>query len=838
MASIRWPILRSFLLVCLFFFVACGDSGPSGPDPLDSIASVTVSPDQATVDVGSTTQLDATVLNGRGETMTTSVTWSSSVETVATTNGSGLVTGVAEGTTTITASAGGKSDTSVITVNDPFPPDQPSNVVATPVSNTQVQVTWTDNSNNEDDFRVDREAVVGPVSGTDEEPARVYTEVGTVGPDVTTFSDTGLESGAAYNYQVRACNENGCSDPTAIDDAVSTFDELMIETAILPGGTVGVAYEQTLTASGGDGTYLWTVSAGALPDGLSLNSGSGVVAGMPAVEGDFPFTIQVQSGGGQAATVNLSVEVVFIFSCSTQTEIPTAECEALETLYNTTNGPGWTNSTNWLADLTPCDWHGVTCAGGSVTELNLYGNGLDGPIPSELADLPNLTWLHLRRNDLTGAIPSELGGLADLERLDLAFNQLSGSIPPQLGALSSLDQLTLQVNELTGTIPPELWSLTNLTTLALGSNPLTGEISSEIGNLQGLIWLNLNFTQMSGPIPPEFGTLGNLYEAYMDSNKFSGAIPAEVGQMGSLGRLFLGGNELSGAIPPEFGNVTSLERLDLGENNLTGPIPSELGNLTNLTNLGLRKNQLTGTIPPELGSLTNLEVLELFGNQLSGAIPPEIGNLASLRILFLKYNQLSGAIPPEVGNLTNLTSAYLQYNEFTGALPSELGNLANLLFLDLHSNQVSGEIPPEMGNMESLVQLTLTSNQLTGAIPAELGNLTKLVQVRLSSNQLTGTVPLSVAQLGGIIQNAHGASRCDFLPGNVGLSLLDTQAYRDADLDGDGFICELPFPPGPAPGLNLVPGSSFSSFNPPASYDPFAPRPWPGVGRDRPHHPH
>jgi uncharacterized protein YjbI with pentapeptide repeats len=154
--------------------------------------------------------------------------------------------------------------------------------------------------------------------------------------------------------------------------------------------------------------------------------------------------------------------------------------------------------------------------------------------------------------------------------------------------------------------------------------------------------------------------------------------------------------------------------------------------------------------------------------------------------------------------------------------------------VDLHSNLLSGEIPPELENMASLSQLTLSENQLTGAIPAELGNLTKLVRLRLYSNQLSGTVPLSVAQLGGIIQQNQNLNDCDFQPGNAGLTLLDTQAYRDADLDGDGLICELPFPPGPAPGPALAPRSPFSTLNPPASSGPFAPRPWLEAVRDMP----
>ena len=76
-----------------------------------------------------------------------------------------------------------------------------------------------------------------------------------------------------------------------------------------------------------------------------------------------------------------------------------------------TNGPGWTNSTGWVATPTPCSWYGVTCAGGSVTDLNLNGNLLVGTIPTGLGALTNLTGLQLPNNQLSGSIPADLGTL-------------------------------------------------------------------------------------------------------------------------------------------------------------------------------------------------------------------------------------------------------------------------------------------------------------------------------------------------------------------------------------------------------------------------------------------
>src|SRR5207302_1532320 len=84
------------------------------------VASVTVSPSPASVQQGATVQLSATPKDASGNPLSGRVvTWSSSNTGVATVNGSGLVTGVAAGSATITATSEGKNGTSAVTVVQP-----------------------------------------------------------------------------------------------------------------------------------------------------------------------------------------------------------------------------------------------------------------------------------------------------------------------------------------------------------------------------------------------------------------------------------------------------------------------------------------------------------------------------------------------------------------------------------------------------------------------------------------------------------------------------------------------------------------------------------------------
>ena len=60
----------------------------------------------------------------------------------------------------------------------------------------------------------------------------------------------------------------------------------------LTSGSVGTAYSQTFTQTGGTGNIMWSVSAGTLPSSLSLNSGTGVLSGTPDTAGTSTFTIR------------------------------------------------------------------------------------------------------------------------------------------------------------------------------------------------------------------------------------------------------------------------------------------------------------------------------------------------------------------------------------------------------------------------------------------------------------------------------------------------------------------------------------------------------------------
>ncbi len=227
------------------------------------------------------------------------------------------------------------------------------------------------------------------------------------------------------------------------------------------------------------------------------------------------------------------------FSCGDVTEIPTAECQGLVTLYTATGGEDWTNKTDWLQTNTPCKWYGVSCSGGRVN------------------------WLSLYENRLAGALPPEISNLTALASLTLSNNQLT-SLPPQIGNLTALTWLNLDRNQLTS-VPSEIGNLTALTGLGLANNQLTN-LPSTIGALSKVRWFGLSNNLLTG-LPTQIGSLSALTELYVDGNQLT-SLPQELGNLAELQYLHLHGNPLIGEVP-QF--LTNLPALGVGDWFFTSP---------------------------------------------------------------------------------------------------------------------------------------------------------------------------------------------------------------------------------------------------------------------------
>lgn len=80
-------------------------------------------------------------------------------------------------------------------------------------------------------------------------------------------------------------------------------------TTPLTNASIGLPYTQTVIATGGTLPYTWSVSAGSLPAGITLNAQTGILAGTPTTAGTANFTLQVRDASQTTAQKAFSITV-------------------------------------------------------------------------------------------------------------------------------------------------------------------------------------------------------------------------------------------------------------------------------------------------------------------------------------------------------------------------------------------------------------------------------------------------------------------------------------------------------------------------------------------------
>lgn len=109
---------------------------------------------------------------------------------------------------------------------------------------------------------------------------------------------------------------------------------LMLSKADIADGYFGVAYSQTLTASGGTSPYTFSRLSGSLPTGLTLVASTGKVSGTPAAVGDFSVTFRVTDANSKTddQIINFSILYETLAITTTELEDITEDTEFTQTL--------------------------------------------------------------------------------------------------------------------------------------------------------------------------------------------------------------------------------------------------------------------------------------------------------------------------------------------------------------------------------------------------------------------------------------------------------------------------------------------------------------------------
>ena len=373
---------------------------------------VVVSPMADTLEAfGDTVRLLAEAMDANGHAVGgTAFTWTSGDTLVAVVDGTGLVTAMGNGVTTVAAEAGEAMGASMVTVMqstdsvivtpaaDSIAPGEALHLSAEAVDangNAVVGATFSWSSSHESVATVDAS---GLVRGASEGTATISAEAGSAsGTAQITVSDPDRAALVALYEATDGPNwvnsENWLTDAPLRD-------------------------WHGVTTSGGRVSYL----------DLSRN---GLTGSIPAQLGTLTHLVYLSLGDNALSGPipgelgNTSLQIITLYRNNLSGPIPPQ-----------------------LGRLSDLSW------------LFLFENALSGPIPPELGNNTSLKLLYVGGNELSGSIPSELGQLENLRELDVSDNELSGSIPPELGQLENLKELNVAVNlGLRGEIPPDVLAL-------------------------------------------------------------------------------------------------------------------------------------------------------------------------------------------------------------------------------------------------------------------------------------------------------------------------------------------------------------------------------------------
>ena len=225
-----------------------------------------------------------------------------------------------------------------------------------------------------------------------------------------------------------------------------------ITTNSLPSWTVGVAYSQTLAATGGTPPYTWIVTSGILPAGLSLGP-SGVISGTPTIAGG-PSSVTFMVTDSASKTANNSLSITINASPSITTG----------SLPNGTVGVAYSQTLSITGGTSPYAW---SIASGSLPAgLSLSSGGVVSGTPTAAVGPTSITF---QMADLTSAMATKSLSITITTPPSIS----TGSLPN--GTVGTAYSQTLST---TGGTAPYSW------TIVTGSLP-AGLILSSSGLISG-----------------------------------------------------------------------------------------------------------------------------------------------------------------------------------------------------------------------------------------------------------------------------------------------------------------------------------------------------------------
>ncbi len=538
------------------------------------------------------------------------------------------------------------------------------------------------------------------------------------------------------NFQVQANRFDFCDLVPAKDAAIEGF-------LYAPQDTVGTT--ATLTATTGqplqicgdicvepNDVYRWSKN-GALIPGAS-GACYTIAAATPADAGVYTCTITNPLAPALTLYHRAKTVQVAPMSCAMRDSLILTE------FYHATNGPGWTNKTNWLVPGQPIsNWHGVRVNGnGCVVSLDLYQNNLMGVLPVSFRELDALETLVLADNNVSGTL--DISNMMDIGLCQVHGNQLDSLVTNRTpGYYHNLNNFYLSSNPFRGILDiSNMPALTvfyadngtqfdtfitnhspnyypNLVIMGIKGNKFTGTL--DISNMPSLGLCQAHENQFDTLITnhtPNY--YPNLWNFYLSSNQFTGTL--DISNMPALSILYVGNNQFNTLITNHAPNYYP----DLYQFGLDGNVFSGVLDISNMPGLGLLQasgymgaptstNQFdTFVTNPEPNYYPHLWQLFIAGMRFNGAL--NISNMPVLQRFIASGNHFSELITNYAPNYYLYLAEYgIDHNEIVGLL--NISNMPNLTRLDARHNHFESVVANSNPNFyPNLSELYIHDNRL------------------------------------------------------------------------------------------------------------------------------
>ena len=693
------------------------------------------------------------------------VTWGSSNEDIATVSEEGVITGVAPGTCTITASSYGKTASCSVTVFGglslteetiilPVGETHPLTAVFDPEEAANNAITWS--SSNEAIAKVSKEGVVSGISsglctitasclgktascsvtvfgGISLTEETIILSVGETHPLTVVFDPkeaaTSEITWSSSDNAVATVSENGAV--SGVSAGICTITALCYGSKATCEVTVSNPVTSVSFEESEREVYVgenFSLVATTRPDNttekiLTWASSNPSVATVSQEGAVYPIGI-----GSAIISATAASGVSASFNCIVVSEAPVFPDENFRRyVYENfdTDGDGFLSRREAMA----------------VTSLSLYGNGLGDSQKYrslsgigyfinlnylvcfcnllrelDLSNNLNLTFLDCHSNQLTAL---DVSNNPNLTNISCSSNQLTTLDVSNDHGLTSLD---CAMNQLTAL---DVMNNPNLTYLYCYSNQLTTLDLSNNPNLTTLLCSSNQLTKinvLNNPNLTELNCYSNQLTSLDTSNNYNlTGIACDNNQLTfldisnnpNLSYLHCGGNQLTTI---DVSNNPNLTSLSCSYNPLT---TIDVSRNPNLTDLSCSYNPLT-TI--DVSHNTNLSTLVCFSSQLTTL---DVSNNPNLTELNCYSNQLTTL---DVSNNQNLTSLSCDDNLLTSL---DISNNPNLISLACRSNQLT---TLDLSNNHSLEGLYCDNNQL---FTLDLSNNHSLTTLFCHSNPLT-----------------------------------------------------------------------------------------------------